>query len=110
MPTSSTSGAPLPANNVDVEVGRLQERVGSLSKDLTEGHARLDKGIDGVFAKLDRLGDDMRNLYVGKTEFDGLRKTVDNHSTVMSWAWKTVGTAILLGLLGLLMNKTGLHP
>ncbi len=55
---------------------------------------RLDKGIDGVAAKLDRIGDDMRNLYVGKTEFDGLRKTVDSHSTVMGWAWKTVGTAV----------------
>ena len=105
MPLSGSRDAPPPSSSVDVEVGRMQERMTSLSKDVTDGHARIDKNIDGLGAKLDKLAD----TFVGRPEFDGLKKTVEGHSTVLTWTWKTVGTAILLGILATIM-KTGLHP
>lgn len=52
MPLTGSRDAPPPTSNVNVEVGRMQERMTSLSRDVTDGHARIDKSIDGLGAKL----------------------------------------------------------
>jgi ABC-type phosphate transport system auxiliary subunit len=78
--------------NDDITLGELGRRI-----------ADVQTTVHGLTTKLDRD-------YVRTSDLTGLVRRIDSLESILSWAQRTVGAVIIVGLIGLLLTRPGGLP